>query len=313
MISAEHLGRRFGPYVYPVERERISQLAAAVGELHPIYHDRAAAQSAGLPDLPAPPTLATCYGLWANVALLHELAEIHALLPRMLHGEQHYTYHTPVYAGDTLTATSEITSIVHKHGQTGPFDLLTLETQLVNQHGALAITDRLVAVVRPAYAPLYLPPLQPPQYSAATPLPGATVLPPVTEVAPGVALPTFHAPPLLAEDMLRYAAASLDYNPLHTDAEYAHSLGMEGVIAHGMLVMGQMARLATALGGPLGLRSFNVRFLGPTHPGDTLGFGGMISAVDSAASPQRVEAELWAMTSDATPRARGVVQVALAE
>ncbi|WP_129626055.1 FAS1-like dehydratase domain-containing protein [Candidatus Oscillochloris fontis] len=313
MISTEHLGRRFGPYVYPVERERISQLAAAVGELHPCYHDLAAAQAAGLPDLPAPPTLATCYGLWANVALLHELAEIHAVLPRMLHGEQHYSYHVPVYAGDTLTATVEITSIVHKHGQSGPFDLLTLETQLVNQHGVLAITDRLVAVVRPDYNALPVPPLQPPASVSPTPLPGATVLPPVSELAIGVILPTFHAPSLLAEDMVRYAAASLDYNPLHTDAEYAHSLGMDGVIAHGMLVMGQMARLATALAGPLGLRSLSTRFLGPTHPGDALGFGGMITAVAPEAPPQLVEAELWAMTADATPRARGVVQVALAE
>ncbi len=313
MISAEHLGRRFGPYVYHVERERIRQLAAAVGELHPIYHDLATVQAAGLPDLPAPPTLATCYGLWANVALLHELAEMHAVLPRMLHGEQSYTYHTPVFAGDTLTSTVEVKSIVHKHGQTGSFDLLTLETQLVNQRGELAITDCLVAVVRPDYETLRVPPLQPPDNPSPTPLPGATVLPPVAEITPGATLPMFHTPPLLAEDMVRYAAASHDYNPLHTDAEYAHSLGMEGVIAHGMLVMGQMGRLATALAGPLGLRRFHARFLAPSHPGDALGYGGMITTVDAELAPHHVEAELWAALPDATVRARGLVQVVLPE
>lgn len=148
MISAEHLGRTFGPYTFPVERGRISRLAAAVGELSPLYHDLAAAHAAGLPDLPAPPTLATCYGLWANLALIDDLAAIGAPLPRQLHGEQHYAYHAPVYAGDTLTSTTTIIGLEQKRGQSGPFQLLTLETRLHNQRGELAIIDRLVAVVR---------------------------------------------------------------------------------------------------------------------------------------------------------------------
>jgi acyl dehydratase len=148
MISAEHLGRSFGPYTYPVDRERIALLAAAVGEGDPAYHELAAARGAGLPDLPAPPTLATCYGLWANPALLAELAAIGAPLPRLLHGEQAYAYHAPVYAGDTLTSTTTIVGLEQKRGQSGPFELLTLETRLHKQRGELALVDRLVVVVR---------------------------------------------------------------------------------------------------------------------------------------------------------------------
>ncbi|MEI7770051.1 MAG: MaoC family dehydratase N-terminal domain-containing protein [Chloroflexales bacterium] len=148
MISADALGRTFGPYVYPVARARIRQLAAAIGEIDPRYHDVAAAQAAGLPDLPAPPTLATCYGLWANTALLGELAAIGAPLPRLLHGEQSYAYHAPVFAGDTLTSTTTIVGLEQKRGQRGPFERLTLETTLRNQRGELAIIDRLVVVVR---------------------------------------------------------------------------------------------------------------------------------------------------------------------
>ncbi|NNJ09476.1 MaoC family dehydratase [Chloroflexales bacterium ZM16-3] len=148
MISADALGRSFGPYTYHVERGRVSQLAAAVGEHAPVFHDPAAAQAAGLADLPAPPTLATCYGLWANLALLDELAAIGAPLPRLLHGEQSYAYHAPVLAGDTLTSTTTIVGLEQKRGQSGPFELLTLEARLVNQRGELAIIDRLVVVVR---------------------------------------------------------------------------------------------------------------------------------------------------------------------
>jgi acyl dehydratase len=148
MIHADALGRTFGPYTYPVERERIRQLAAAIGESDPRYHDVAAARAAGLPDLPAPPTLATCYGLWANPALLDDLAAIGAPLPRLLHGEQVYAYHAPLFAGDTLTSTTTIVGLEQKRGQSGPFERLTLETSLRNQRGELAIVDRLVVVVR---------------------------------------------------------------------------------------------------------------------------------------------------------------------
>jgi acyl dehydratase len=148
MIPPDSLGRSFGPYVYPVERARIRALAAAVGESDPIYYDLAAAQAAGLPDLPAPPTLATCYGLWANTALIDELAAIGAPLPRQLHGEQSYAYYAPVFAGDTLSSTTVIVGLEQKRGQSGPFERLTLETTLCNQHGELAIIDRLVVVVR---------------------------------------------------------------------------------------------------------------------------------------------------------------------
>ncbi|MBX0326926.1 MaoC family dehydratase N-terminal domain-containing protein [Oscillochloris sp. ZM17-4] len=148
MISADTLGRSFGPYTYTVERERVRLLAAAVGELAPAYHDLAAARAAGLPDLPAPPTLATCYGLWANPALLADLAALGAPLPRLLHGEQSYSYHAPVFAGDTLRSTTTVVGLEQKRGQSGPFELLTLETRLHNQRGELAIVDRLVVVVR---------------------------------------------------------------------------------------------------------------------------------------------------------------------
>jgi acyl dehydratase len=148
MIDPSHIGRMFGPYTYHVERAQIRRMAEALGERRPIYHNPAAAQAAGLPDLPAPPTLATCYGLWANPALLAELDALGAPLPRLLHGEQRYAYHAPIYAGDTLTARPTIIDITLKSGRSGPFALLTLETSLHNQRGELAIVDRLVVVVR---------------------------------------------------------------------------------------------------------------------------------------------------------------------
>ncbi len=70
-----------------------------------------------------------------------------------------------------------------------------------------------------------------------------------------------------------YAEASGDHNPIHLDEEFARSVGLPGVIAHGLLQMGLLAVVAgDAAGGPSHLRSLACRFAGMVEPGDTVTF-----------------------------------------
>jgi acyl dehydratase len=70
-----------------------------------------------------------------------------------------------------------------------------------------------------------------------------------------------------------YAAASGDHNPIHLDDDFAKTVGLPGVIAHGLLQMGLMATVAAeAAGGPERLRRLYCRFNGMVVPGDTLTF-----------------------------------------
>jgi acyl dehydratase len=72
------------------------------------------------------------------------------------------------------------------------------------------------------------------------------------------------------EQIADYAAASGDHNPIHLDDDFARSVGLPGVIAHGMLQMGIAATVASeAAGGPQRLRRLSVRFAGMVVPGDT--------------------------------------------
>src|SRR5262249_815892 len=73
------------------------------------------------------------------------------------------------------------------------------------------------------------------------------------------------------EQIAAYAAASGDSNPIHLDDEFARSVGLPGVIAHGMLQMGLLARVA---GEPRRLRRLSCRFAGIVRPGDTVTFRG---------------------------------------
>src|SRR3954467_15186361 len=81
---------------------------------------------------------------------------------------------------------------------------------------------------------------------------------------------------LAVEDLTRtqlvmYAGASGDYNPLHTDEVFATQVaGFPGVFAHGMLTMALTGTALTDWVGDGRLRTFGVRFRGQVWPGDPL-------------------------------------------
>jgi len=75
------------------------------------------------------------------------------------------------------------------------------------------------------------------------------------------------------EQIAEYAEASGDHNPIHLDDDFAKTVGLPGVIAHGLLQMGLMATVAAeAAGGPDRLKRLYCRFSGMVVPGDTVTF-----------------------------------------
>jgi acyl dehydratase len=76
---------------------------------------------------------------------------------------------------------------------------------------------------------------------------------------------------LTRTQIVQYAGASGDYNPLHTDEVFATKVaGYPTVFAHGMLTMGMTGRLLTDWVGVERLTSYGVRFVAQVWPGDTL-------------------------------------------
>lgn len=73
--------------------------------------------------------------------------------------------------------------------------------------------------------------------------------------------------------LVRYAGASGDFNPIHYSERVATGVGLDGVIAHGMLTMALAGRLVTDwVGDPGAVTSFEVRFTRPVvvpDPGET--------------------------------------------
>ena len=91
----------------------------------------------------------------------------------------------------------------------------------------------------------------------------------------------------LVEDLKRtqlvmYAGASGDYNPVHTDGLYAKEIaGYPSVFEHGMLTMGMTGRMLTNYVGDGRLTKFGVRFTSQVFPGDTLTSRATVEALRS--------------------------------
>ena len=76
---------------------------------------------------------------------------------------------------------------------------------------------------------------------------------------------------LTRTQIVQYAGASGDYNPVHTDTEFATKVaGHPSVFAHGMLSMGMTGKMLTNYVGDGRLTKFGVRFTRQVWPGDTL-------------------------------------------
>jgi acyl dehydratase len=102
----------------------------------------------------------------------------------------------------------------------------------------------------------------------------------VTAVQPGESRELVVAADLTRTQIVQYAGASGDYNPLHTDERFATEIaGYPSVFAHGMLTMGMTARVITDWFGPEALLEYGVRFVAQVWPGDQLTARATITAV----------------------------------
>ena len=76
--------------------------------------------------------------------------------------------------------------------------------------------------------------------------------------------------PLTRTDIVRFAGAGGDFNPLHHDEEYARAAGFPSVFAMGQMQAGMLSRLATDWLGLGNVRAYKVRFRAKVWPGDVL-------------------------------------------
>ena len=134
------IGRPTETTVVTVERGQLALFAAAVKDDDPVYRDPREAAAAGLAGIPAPPTypfVMANFGAYPELQtgdspegnpMAEVLGPLMATGGIILHGEQEFTYHRPVYAGDTLVGRGVVADAYRKESKGKTMTFVVVET-----------------------------------------------------------------------------------------------------------------------------------------------------------------------------------------
>ena len=114
------------------------------------------------------------------------------------------------------------------------------------------------------------------------------------DVKVGDAITTLVKESVTRTQIVRYAGASRDFNPMHHDEPLAQSAGMGGVFAHGMMSMAFLGQMIKDWCGHERLKKIKVRFMNLTRPGDTLTCKGTITKKYEQDGNHYVECDIFA-------------------
>jgi acyl dehydratase len=131
------------------------------------------------------------------------------------------------------------------------------------------------------------------------------------DVQVGDAIPTLVKSPVSHLQLVRYAGASGDFNPLHTDPKIGELVGIGGIIAHGMLIMGFVGQMLSDYVGPTTLRKFDVRFKGMTRLDDVITCTGTITEKYETDSEARIAGKVQATDQNGDVKVAGTFVAAL--
>lgn len=124
----------------------------------------------------------------------------------------------------------------------------------------------------------------------------------------GDALPELVKAPIARVQLVKYAGASGDFNPIHFDDEAARARGLGGVIAHGMLSMGFLGQFVEGVFGPGATRKLEVNFRGMVKLGEVITCRGRVREVREAGGRPLAVCEVEAVNGEGAVVTGGVAE-----
>ncbi len=117
--------------------------------------------------------------------------------------------------------------------------------------------------------------------------------------------------PISRSTLALFAGASGDHNPIHIDIDFAKSLGLDDVFAHGMLGMAYLGRFLTLFTDQKNLRSYSVRFSSITQVGAELKCSGKVTEIFEEKDEKFMKLELSATDQNNDVKLMGDAVIAL--
>lgn len=145
MLDQSIVGKEYAPFTVEIEKGRIRFFARSIGETNPVYFDESQARAAGFHSIPVPPTFPFTISMDANQSFM-VLDDLGVDKTRSMHGEQSFTYHGEICAGDVITGRQKVVDMYDKKG--GALVFVVTETRLENQNREHVCDLRTTIVVR---------------------------------------------------------------------------------------------------------------------------------------------------------------------
>jgi acyl dehydratase len=136
----------------------------------------------------------------------------------------------------------------------------------------------------------------------------------IVDTVVGQELPPMVKPPIAQDQLNRYAEASGDFNPIHLNEEAARRVGLDGIIAHGMLSMAFLGQYISGLiaSDPQALlASLKVRYVSMVRLGDTLTCQGVVKNIAVADGNTTITIECWTQNQRGEKVTVGEAEVAV--
>jgi acyl dehydratase len=125
---------------FEVTRNDIRRFALAIGDANPAYHDVDAAKALGHRDLVAPPTFLITASIGEGGGGFVGDPELGLNYAMVVHGEERFSFHRPVYAGDVLTSVTTVADI----RDAGRNELMTLVTEVTSEGEPVATLSNTI-------------------------------------------------------------------------------------------------------------------------------------------------------------------------
>lgn len=244
MSLAVVAGRRYGPVAFHADGRVVTAFVTATG-------DDAARWSAA-----APPPIASA-ALFAVAPQFLEDPDVVSTAGSVIHTDQEFVWHRALPIGSELSVEGEVTSVRERRG----VSLVAFGLRAEAPEGHWLDGSATFLISGRAAAPA-VGESEPPHDLRAEDRPA------------GPAAATRREDEVLEvlrsasrADLVRYAAASGDWNPIHWDHRAAVEAGLPGVVCHGLLMAAWMAQVAAHYrGGDHPLASLRLRFRRPLRP-----------------------------------------------
>ena len=238
---ADLIGNTYGPFPIPVTGDLVAAFAAATGDDPNRWSSIAPAMLANVALFAAAP------------AFLRDDAVV-PFTRSLIHSDQSFVWLRPLEVGETL----EVAGTVEAARARGPLNLVTFSLIARSDRGpwltgssVFLMSEEAATAAEDAGEPDAedRPPFDPAGDRLELPVAGD----PIVELRCGAS----------RSDLMRYAVASEDWNPIHFDHDAARAAGLAGVIVHGLLMASWIGRLASRYGT---MDAMRLRFRNPLRP-----------------------------------------------